>query len=76
MRSKLLQGQQCESCHGPGSQHIAMIEDGDIEAAGKSVRVTLKQAEEKTCVQCHDLDNSPHYDFKEYWRRVKHEGTD
>ena len=76
LRSKLLQGQQCESCHGPGSQHIAMIEDGDIEAAGKSVRVTLKQAEEKTCVQCHDLDNSPHYDFKIYWQRVKHVGTD
>ena len=76
LRSKLLQGQQCESCHGPGSQHIAMIEDGDIEAAAKTVRVTLKQAEAKTCVQCHDLDNSPHFDFKKYWRRVKHVGTD
>jgi hypothetical protein len=76
LRSKLLQGQQCESCHGPGSRHIELIEDGDIEAAAKMVRVTLKQAEEKTCVKCHDLDNSPNYDFKIYWRKVKHVGTD
>jgi hypothetical protein len=76
LRSKLLQGQQCESCHGPGSRHIELIEDGDIEAAAKMVRVTLKQAEEKTCVKCHDLDNSPNYDFKIYWRKVRHYGTD
>ena len=75
-RSKLLQGQQCESCHGPGSKHIALVNDGDIEAAAETVRVTLKQAEDETCAQCHDADNSPHFDFKKYWNRVKHYGTD
>jgi hypothetical protein len=28
------------------------------------------------CLQCHDLDNSPDFDFQEYWPQVKHEGMD
>ncbi|TWT42495.1 Cytochrome c-554 precursor [Botrimarina hoheduenensis] len=28
------------------------------------------------CLQCHDLDNSPDFDFQEYWPVVKHEGMD
>ncbi|WP_425396982.1 multiheme c-type cytochrome [Aeoliella sp.] len=32
----------------------------------------------KNCLECHDLDNSPDFDFQEYWDReenpVKHEG--
>jgi hypothetical protein len=28
------------------------------------------------CMQCHDLDNSPDFDFQEYWPKVKHEGKD
>ncbi|WP_442484229.1 multiheme c-type cytochrome [Aeoliella sp. SH292] len=34
----------------------------------------------KNCLECHDLDNSPDFDFQEYWNReekpVKHEGKD
>lgn len=28
------------------------------------------------CLQCHDDDNSPDFDFQEYWPKVRHEGKD
>ena len=28
------------------------------------------------CMQCHDLDNSPDFDFQEYWPQVEHVGKD
>lgn len=28
----------------------------------------------KMCMECHDLDNSPDFDFQEYWPQVEHEG--
>jgi hypothetical protein len=28
------------------------------------------------CMQCHDLDNSPDFDFQAYWPKVRHEGKD
>lgn len=28
------------------------------------------------CLGCHDLDNSPDFDFQKYWEEVKHEGVD
>lgn len=28
------------------------------------------------CMECHDLDNSPDFDFQKYWPKVKHVGKD
>jgi hypothetical protein len=28
------------------------------------------------CMHCHDVDNSPEFDFQLYWPKVKHEGKD
>lgn len=28
------------------------------------------------CLSCHDLDNSPDFDFQKYWPEVAHEGVD
>ena len=28
------------------------------------------------CIQCHDTDNSPEFDFQKYWVDVKHPGKD
>ena len=28
------------------------------------------------CLGCHDLDNSPDFDFQKYWPEVAHEGVD
>ena len=30
----------------------------------------------QNCMQCHDQDNSPDFDFQAYWPKVKHEGKD
>ncbi|MCA9229807.1 MAG: hypothetical protein KDA57_04090 [Planctomycetales bacterium] len=30
----------------------------------------------KNCLRCHDLDNSPAFDFQQYWPKVAHPGKD
>ncbi len=30
----------------------------------------------KKCLECHDLDNSPEFDFQKYWPEVEHHGKD
>lgn len=74
-----LLGQQCENCHGPGSQHVEREESGasldELMAARQFVRRTLDDAKKTTCVECHDPDNSPKFTperFDEFWEQVKH----
>lgn len=67
-----LLGQQCENCHGPGSNHIELVEMDKLEEAKKVMRVTLAEAKKNTCYQCHDLDNSPKFEFDSYWEKIKH----
>ncbi|MEN1681590.1 MAG: multiheme c-type cytochrome [Planctomycetota bacterium] len=48
--------------------HLEIVEnegnkEGQEFAGGKVVQ---------TCMQCHDLDNSPDFDFQAYWQVVKH----
>ena len=74
--SSHLLGNGCENCHGPGDRHVALVESGDVEQSLSEVRVTLKQARRKTCIACHDLDNSPKFDFDTYWPQVAHPGRD
>lgn len=74
----------CESCHGPGSAHVA-AEQGESDADGdekkqmrQQMRLTIAEAKRAKCYQCHDLDNSPGFQkegaFEHYWQQVKHEG--
>ena len=81
-KDELLHGNGCENCHGPGSGHIA-AENGVDEALQKKfrleARVTIQEAKEKTCYECHDLDNSPDYaeaedGWEKYWPTIKHGG--
>ncbi|HAW28245.1 MAG TPA: hypothetical protein DCY03_09020 [Planctomycetaceae bacterium] len=71
-----LLGQQCENCHGPGSGHIELVEMDKLEEAKKVMRVTLAEAKKNTCFQCHDLDNSPKFEFDSYWEKIKHPWRD
>ncbi|NBW86260.1 MAG: hypothetical protein EBR23_05415 [Planctomycetia bacterium] len=75
--------QGCENCHGPAAAHTA-VERGDVRASEaerdrlrRELVLTLDTAEGKqkvvnNCQECHDLDNSPQFEFDEYWSQVEH----
>jgi Cytochrome c554 and c-prime len=70
----LLKNVQCENCHGPGSKHVA---EPTVKAHRIPMRVTREQADKnRLCYQCHDEDNSPKFNFAEYWEDVDHNGLD
>ncbi|MDO4583896.1 MAG: multiheme c-type cytochrome [Planctomycetia bacterium] len=65
----------CESCHGPGSKHIEAEMGTDAalqEKLRQAVRVTMEDAKKTLCITCHDLDNSPYFDFDLYWPCIEH----
>ncbi len=77
-----LTGNGCENCHGPGSDHVKAEDDPDAsdelrQSLREIMRTTLEEAQQNTCLKCHDLDNSPDYikqGFDAYWPAVEHYG--
>jgi hypothetical protein len=65
----------CEDCHGPGEKHAA-AESGGNEELQKKLRkamvITKAESKKQQCYTCHDLDNSPDFDFDKYWPFVEH----
>ena len=64
-------------------------DDAEIERLRAAMRLTILENEGnkdgqvykeavvvKMCMQCHDEDNSPDFDFQEYWPKVEHYGKD
>ena len=81
-----MKGNGCENCHGPGSNHVA-AESGDLgvddrqrAVLRKQMQLTLQDARQNKCMECHDLDNSPDFHdpgaFEKYWKEVEHRGKD
>ncbi|NDC53607.1 MAG: hypothetical protein EBZ74_04785 [Planctomycetia bacterium] len=78
--------QGCENCHGPAAAHTA-VERGDVRASTterdrlrKELVLSLdtpegRQKAVNNCLECHDLDNSPKFDFDTYWPEVEHSET-
>ena len=71
----------CEDCHGPGQLHVRAENWGtpaQQKAARKTVVITKeemanpKMQGKPSCWSCHDLDNSPEFNFNLYWPFVKH----
>jgi hypothetical protein len=70
----------CEDCHGPGEAHAAAELGTDRarqKAARKAVAISKAEASDPTskkqnCYSCHDLDNSPDFNFKTYFPRIEH----
>ncbi len=67
----------CESCHGPGKEHLQVVSKGDWKdqpSLGLKSMVTLNKEESlETCFRCHALKNSlepgflPGKDLEEYY---------
>ena len=88
-KSAHLHSNGCENCHGPGSRHAA-FENGELTVADddydlfeanfrKEMRLTLEEAKQTKCYQCHDIDNSPAFQeegaFERYWAQIEHNET-
>ncbi|HEV7224538.1 MAG TPA: multiheme c-type cytochrome [Pirellulales bacterium] len=77
-KTPLMAGNGCENCHGPGAAHVAAENGGDAdlqtrlrEALARSIDDD-KEAVRRSCMECHDIDNSPQFKFDEYWPKVAH----
>ncbi|MDR0337283.1 MAG: hypothetical protein LBI18_09355 [Planctomycetaceae bacterium] len=70
----------CESCHGPGENHVKAEQNSNAalqEQHRKMIRLPLEaNVAKKVCIQCHDGDNSPHFDFEIYWQKIIHKETE
>jgi hypothetical protein len=65
----------CENCHGPGEKHCDAELGSDEQLQKKyrtAVRITKAQSKKEQCTTCHDLDNSPDFDFDKYWPLIEH----
>ncbi|MBT4838667.1 MAG: hypothetical protein HON94_15130 [Methylococcales bacterium] len=52
---------QCESCHNAGRDHLK-----------SSLKTESLKADKTTCLQCHNHQHSPAFDFEKYWSKIKH----
>lgn len=65
----------CENCHGPGENHCKAelgANETEQERYRAAMRLTTDEVGQRFCYTCHDLDNSPDFDFDTYWPKIEH----
>lgn len=70
-------GVHCESCHGPGQQHVSAVGRGDLEAAKAAITNPASlspQQTNETCGRCHRVPAAEgrEFDFSNPWH-VRHQ---
>lgn len=53
----------CEACHGPSELH-----------AQTQALTPVSKPAPQSCLRCHDMDNSPTFEFQSYWLKIRHGG--
>ncbi|HYR58112.1 MAG TPA: cytochrome c family protein, partial [Chthoniobacteraceae bacterium] len=56
----------CESCHGPGSQHVAQRQ------AGGEVTARFRPLGAGDCAKCHHGEFSRPFDYAQFWPLIQH----
>jgi 2',3'-cyclic-nucleotide 2'-phosphodiesterase (5'-nucleotidase family) len=56
----------CESCHGPGSEHVFKYRDGKLN------NFTFRPLDAGDCTTCHHGEFSRPFDWNQFWPKVKH----
>jgi YVTN family beta-propeller protein len=65
------QGVQCESCHGPGSEHI--IETAKLNPETNNATSGLQKISRDLCTKCHTKDIHGHFfDFETMYPKIAH----
>lgn len=74
----------CEACHGPAQKHVEIMKEiakREVDSGAKASREELdrallggklRKANASGCVECHDFDQSPGFDFVERWPKIQH----
>ncbi|MCC6670853.1 MAG: hypothetical protein IT458_07325 [Planctomycetes bacterium] len=57
----------CESCHGPGSEHILARTAKQPAENGR-----MGRADVASCLHCHNSEQTPAFEYKQYWQRIEH----
>ena len=58
-------GVGCESCHGPGSDHMT-------NPAGNKLGIHGGVPASVLCTQCHDFEQSPDFLYTDKWKLIEH----
>lgn len=52
----------CESCHGPSQAHVE----------SPQIKTAYAEQSRNQCITCHDRENSPRFNYDEYWQKIVH----
>ena len=65
-----LSGVGCESCHGPGSEHIERASAGEAHPGSIVRKVAIGNP--ALCLRCHDPINDPKFDYVKAIEAIRH----